>query len=101
MFARTHALAIGFALLLVAQLLSSAPLLGQTDQQYRWCQGEGGVPEEVQIGACTVIISSGQLSGSDLAWAYYNRGVSYGETGQCRSAIADLDRKSTRLNSSH
>lgn len=99
MFARTHALAIGFALLLVAQLLSSAPLLGQTDQQYRWCQGEGGVPEEVQISACTVIISSGQLSGSDLAWAYYNRGVSYGETGKCRSAIADFD-QSIRLDPS-
>ncbi len=97
MFATTRAIAVGFAMGWAALTFSSSPLQGQTDQQYDWCQGEGGMPEDVQISACTVIIASGQLSGKDLAWAYYNRGVSYGQTGQCRLAIGDFD-QSIRLN---
>ncbi len=46
---------------------------------------------DLQIGGCTAVIRSGQWQGKDLAWAYYNRGVAYGNLGEYRRAIEDYD----------
>ena len=52
--------------------------------------GQGKVPEEVQISACTVIIYSGKYDRIDLNAAYYHRGVSYAQLSQWNPAIADF-----------
>ena len=80
MFATVRAVAAGFVVATAALVAGAAE--AQTDQRWQWCQGEGGVPENVQIDACTALINSGQYGGKDLANAYYHRGVSYGQTGQ-------------------
>ena len=49
------------------------------------------------ISGCTEVIRSGQYSGKDLVWAYYNRGIVYGNLGEYRRAIEDYD-QALRLN---
>ena len=43
------------------------------------------------INACTSLINSGRLTGTDLAAAYYNRGDSYGTLFQFDQAIGDYN----------
>jgi tetratricopeptide (TPR) repeat protein len=88
MFTTMRVVAVGFAVAAAAFLIG--PLHAQTEQQEHWCQGEGGVPEDVQVSACTVLIQSGRYSGRDLAWAYYNRGVSQAQQSRCDLAIQDF-----------
>ena len=42
-----------------------------------------------RISGCTAVIDSGQWQGKDLAWAYSNRGVAYGNLGDPARAIED------------
>lgn len=88
MLTTMRAVAVGFAV--VAPALSIGPVHAQTRQQEQWCQGEGGVPEDIQVSACTVLIQSGRYTGKDLAWAYYNRGVSQAQQNRCDLAIPDF-----------
>ena len=46
---------------------------------------------DAAIAACTQAINSGRWRGSDLAWAYSNRGNRYREKGDNDRAIADLN----------
>ena len=48
---------------------------------------EGGTDWERQIGGCTAVIRSGEYSGKDLAWAYYNRGIAHLELGENQPAF--------------
>jgi tetratricopeptide (TPR) repeat protein len=43
----------------------------------------------ITIAACTREIDSGTLTGNDLAFAYYHRGISYYDKGEYDLAIAD------------
>lgn len=94
MFTAIRAAAVGFAV--AAGAFLNGPVRAEIQQQWDWCQGEGGVAKDVQIRACTVLIYSGTLAEKDLAWAYYNRGVSYGESRDYARAIHDFD-ESIRL----
>lgn len=44
-----------------------------------------------QIDACTRVIASNRWSGSDLAWAYGNRGGAYAKIQRFQDALPDLD----------
>jgi len=88
MFTTMRAFVVGFAVAAPALLIG--PVHAETSQQEQWCQGEGGVPENVQVSACTVLIQSGRYTGKDLAWAYYNRGVSQAQQNRCDLAIPDF-----------
>ena len=44
---------------------------------------------DLSIGGCTAAIHSGEWQGTDLAWAYYNRGSAYDDLGDHRRAIED------------
>ncbi len=46
---------------------------------------------DLAISGCTAVIRSGQYSGKNLAWAYYNRGLAYYNLGEHRRAIEDYD----------
>lgn len=46
---------------------------------------------KLALDACTQAINSGQWSGSDLAWAYNNRGNAYVNLGEPRRGIEDLE----------
>ena len=48
--------------------------------------------EDLSIAGCTVIIESGTQSKTNLARAYYDRGVAHAQKGQHDLAIADYDR---------
>src|ERR1700722_17793523 len=50
----------------------------------------GGFPARIQ--ACTSLLASGNLKGSDIPNAYWNRGSAYFETKQYQLAMSDFDR---------
>jgi tetratricopeptide (TPR) repeat protein len=58
-----------------------------TDDSDTCVHGSG----DAAIAACTQAINSGRWRGSDLAWAYTNRGNRYREKGDNDRAIADLN----------
>ena len=45
----------------------------------------------VKVVECTAVIRSGQWSGKNLSWAYYNRGNAYANLGQYGRAIQGYD----------
>jgi tetratricopeptide (TPR) repeat protein len=60
---------------------------GQTeDPNWKLCKGDD--PER-SIPACTALIQSGQLSDSQLAEAYYSRGLAYGTKNDLDQSILD------------
>ena len=52
---------------------------------------------DLRIGGCTAVIRSGEYSGKNLAYAYYNRGIAYGKLGDPGRAIEDYD-QALRIN---
>ena len=52
---------------------------------------------DLQMGGCTAVIQSGEISGRHLAIAYNSRGTAYGNQGRYRRAIADYD-EAIRIN---
>ncbi len=101
MLTTMRAMASGLAMALAALAFQGHAAQAQTDQQWDWCEGGEGAPsEQAEINACTQILNSGHLSREDRAYALYNRGYSYGEIGQYRRAIQDLD-ESIRLSPEH
>jgi tetratricopeptide (TPR) repeat protein len=71
----------------VATLLMAQPVFANTaDDQADACASESG---ELVIGACTWVIRSGEWVGTDLAWAFNNRGFAYYELGEYDNAIQD------------
>ncbi len=48
---------------------------------------------DVRITACTRAVESGRWQGTDLAWAYNNRGVVKQAKGDLDGAIADYNRE--------
>jgi uncharacterized protein YecT (DUF1311 family) len=63
-----------------------------TSQTWDLCAGKEHPSADLQIGACTTIIDSGQEMPEDLGIAFGNRGNSYQATRDFRSAVADYDR---------
>jgi tetratricopeptide (TPR) repeat protein len=50
----------------------------------------GGYPERIQ--ACTSLLASGNLKGSNIPDAYWQRGLAYSSTKQYQLAMSDYDR---------
>ena len=67
----------------------AGPTIAQTPQQMNWCIGGDNATPDLQIKGCTAVIQTGPIAGSNLAKAYYNRGIAYAGEGQYDSAIAD------------
>ncbi len=90
MFMVIRAAAVGFCVSVAA--LSTAPVQAQPAKipQEDWCDGLGNIPDEVQISACTTVINSGRYGPARLNTAYFNRGLTYAQTGRCRLALADF-----------
>ena len=90
MFAAIRAAAVGFSLVVAAS--SSGAVLAQAARtlQEDWCDGLGNVPDDVQISACTTVINSGRYGAERLNIAYFNRGLTYAQTGRCALALADF-----------
>lgn len=85
---RTRTLRAQIALAALAASLSwsqaaKADLSQDCNQESDW---------NLRIAACTEVIRIETQTGADLAWAYHNRGVAFGRTGQHRQAIQDFDR---------
>jgi tetratricopeptide (TPR) repeat protein len=49
------------------------------------------IDRDLQISGCTAVIHSGQVSDTDLATAYYSRGVAYRYLGEHRQEIESYD----------
>lgn len=50
----------------------------------------------ITVEGCTEAINSGQWSGADIAWAYYNRASARGRLGQVQQSVADFDEAISR-----
>jgi lipoprotein NlpI len=82
---------IGRIAAMVAASLLGAPAWSQTQDQVTWCLNTGNAyPPPVRMAGCSAVIESGQWSGSNVVWAYFNRGLSYVEMGDFR-ALTDFD----------
>lgn len=68
---------------------TTQPPLNQATDQLAPCKGKdyGSV-----ISACTGLLQSGTLTGSNIAWAYWYRSWAYAQTKQYQLAMNDLDR---------
>jgi tetratricopeptide (TPR) repeat protein len=75
-------------LIVAAGAVSSAPATAQTQQQLKWCSGEG--TDDQQISGCTAAIESGNFTGKNLAIAFTNRGAAYFSEMQYERAIQDF-----------
>jgi len=70
---------------------AAAPALAQIEQQVARCQSpHDAVAADLRIESCTWAIQSGRWSGTDLAFAYFNRGNAYFENKEHGRAIADF-----------
>ena len=95
MLVKTRAVALGLAVMVAA--FSNGPAQAQApqaqapkSQQEQWCDGLGGVPDDVQISACTVVINTAGQGAARLNTAHFYRGLTYAQTGRCKLAIADF-----------
>ncbi len=90
MFAAIRAVAVGLCAVVAA--FPNGPAQAQPGKipQEDWCDGLGNVPDDVQISACTTVINAGRYGAARLNTAYFNRGLTYAQTGRCRLAIADF-----------
>ena len=72
-------------------LATGIPAQAQQSQASTWwCYAsEARVSLDQQISGCSTEILSGTLSNSDLAIAYFNRGLAYSAKGQFKRAIQD------------
>jgi len=77
---------IPFAITAVTLLVLIAPARAGTVED---C--EQVIDRNLQISGCTAVIGSGQWEGSDLAWAYNNRGFAYFDLAEYQRAIEDYD----------
>jgi tetratricopeptide (TPR) repeat protein len=66
--------------------LSIAETAQNIDQQWAWCACS---EPDLSIGGYTAVIQSGQQSQTNLAIAFYNRGIRYARTRQYDRAIQD------------
>src|SRR5262245_61150390 len=70
-----------------AALLAPAPVAGAPADDRLTCADTSG---DAAIAACSRLIASGRLRGTELAKAYYFRGVEYRDKGDLDRALADL-----------
>lgn len=76
--------------LVAVMLCASGPVQTQSGDDFQLCEKAREIPE-LGIGGCTRIIDLAQLSGSNLAIAYHNRGIARTYMGEYDAAIADFD----------
>jgi tetratricopeptide (TPR) repeat protein len=76
------------AILLAGALLAGLPVLAQTAQERRYCEGEDGATAAQRIDACSAVIKSARDK-EKLAEAFNNRGIGYRLKGDHDRAIAD------------
>ncbi len=70
---------------------AAMPSLAQTERELNWCFKGAGFSAALRIRGCTAAIQSGRQSDTNLATAYYNRGIAHAEKGRNDLAIADFD----------
>ena len=77
----------------LAATASLGPAQAQQSQARTWCNDSevDGVSLDLRISGCTTVIQSGEVSNSDLALAFNNRGFAYSAKGQHDRAIQDFD----------
>lgn len=91
MFAAMRAAAVVFCWVVAAASANGqAPGPAGRSLQEDWCDGLGNVPDDVQISACTTVIAAGRGGAARMNTAYFNRGLTYAQTGRCRLALADF-----------
>ncbi len=71
-------------------ILLAVPAAAQSDQNERWCAGEGGPTAEQTIAGCSAIIAAGG-DARRVASAYNSRGGQFYYKGEHLRAIADYD----------
>lgn len=86
----------GFILALLAWVASAVPAEAQLSREWETCMGNAGTPDD-SVSACTRIIRNGNESTSNLAIAYYNRGIMYRRKKDNEAALQDYD-EAIRLN---
>jgi tetratricopeptide (TPR) repeat protein len=69
-------------------LLVAGPVFGQQKSDEDFCAGTDGTSDQ-RIAACTRAITSGRLNNDNLAAAFYNRGIEWGERRDFDRAISD------------
>ncbi|WP_407120149.1 tetratricopeptide repeat protein [Bradyrhizobium sp. STM 3561] len=77
-------------LIAAALLWTATETLAEDGAKWR-CTGQPDIAPDIQIDGCTAAIRSGQYSGKNLAWAYFNRGNAYQTKEDYDRAIADYD----------
>lgn len=81
----------GFVGLFLVALAMAAPAMAQGQQMTEQCENKNKQYSlDVMIAACTQAIQSGQWSGSNLAWAFNNRGNAYADKQDEERALADF-----------
>lgn len=75
---------------MTALALLAAPAVAAVGDDVKICADVTAKPE-VQAASCTRVIDSGQWSGTELAWAYSNRGNVHLAKGDLARAIKDFD----------
>jgi tetratricopeptide (TPR) repeat protein len=75
-----------------AQLPQNRPIPESSSQDRVWCENrQRTFAADLRINGCTALIESGNLTRSDLAVSYNNRGAAYQERHDLDHAIADYD----------
>lgn len=85
---RAQISAVGGLLFLTCEL--AVPAIAAVGDDVKICADVTATPD-AQVASCTRVIDSGQWSGTELAWAYSNRGNVYLGKGDLARAIKDFD----------
>src|SRR5712692_11102578 len=81
----------------VGVLCIGTPVLAQTAQDRRWCEGEDAATPDQRITGCSAVIRGGRDKGEKLAEAFNYRGMAYRSKDDSDRAIQDYS-KAIKLN---
>src|SRR5262245_54614559 len=85
---RPRALLLGCALTLAAAMPD--PAGAENDQSLAWCEGQGNLTLEQQIGACTALIEAKSGEARTRALNYFRRAAAYLQQQDYDKAISDF-----------
>ena len=85
-----RAVALGISIAAAALSGGAAQAQALHPQVEEWCDGRGHLPDNVQISACTQMITSGKYNAERMNMAHFYRGLTYAQTGRCKLAIPDF-----------
>jgi tetratricopeptide (TPR) repeat protein len=94
-------IATGVAVVILASSIPLGPLgysaayyldVGWWDGAWRRCTGQDGASPDLRIDGCSALIHSGWMhTPRNIAIAYYNTGIAYGDKGEYGRAITNYD----------